>query len=160
MQKISSQQAAKLRGIQVNSKVMKQCVELIKAVKDVWKDPSILSVIGDLSLQPNFKKSMSVLDNIENNLELCQYSRGRDMINEIKDASYQMLEIAPPEFIKVVMASNRQVCNLIDNSKLQDRSIFSTISQKEKHTDFNAPQSAAMRKQLREQKQEINKLNR
>ena len=59
-----------------------------------------------------------------------------------------------------MMQPIKQVNTLIDNSKLQDRSIFSTISLKEKNTDFSAPMNKAMRQQLREKEQEINKLNR
>ena len=47
---MSSQQAAKLRGIQVNNKVMKQCVELVKSVREIWKNPSILEAVTQSNL--------------------------------------------------------------------------------------------------------------
>ena len=72
---------------------------------------------------------------------MCKSSKGRDLINQIKDACYQILESTEPEYIPVIMVPIKEIRTLMENSRLQERSIFSTISQKERIVDTQAPQS-------------------
>ena len=60
-----------------------------------------------------------------------KYQRAQDMISQIKDAIYDIITLGQKshELYPALMTAINQTNTLIDNAKLQDKSVFSQISQ-------------------------------